>query len=63
MRQEALERVAVLEERISALHQDLARLADLEAELATKEAERKALGSRSILADLEASIREDLLVG
>ncbi len=63
VRQDALERVAVLDERISALRQDLARLADLEAELATKEAELKALESRSKLADLEASIREDLLVG
>ncbi len=63
VRQDALERVAVLEERITALRQDLARLADLEAELATKEAELKALESRSKLAELEASIREELLAG
>ncbi len=61
VRQDALERVNALDERISALRQDLARLADLESELATKEAELKALESRSKLADLEASIREDLL--
>ncbi len=63
VRQDALERVDALDERIAALRQDLARLADLEAELATKEAELKALESRSKLADLEASIREDLLAG
>lgn len=62
VRQDALERVSVLDERISSLRQDLARLADLESELATKEAELKALESRSKLADLESSIREDLLV-
>ncbi len=63
VQQDALERVAALDERIAALRQDLARLTDLEAELATKEAELKALESRSKLADLEASIREDLLAG
>lgn len=63
VRQDALERIAVLEERITALRQDLARLADLETELATREAELKALESRSKLAELEASIREDLLAG
>ncbi len=62
VRQDALERVSVLDERIASLRQDLARLADLELELATKEAELKALESRSKLADLESSIREDLLV-
>ncbi len=61
VRQDALDRIAVLEERITALRQDLARLADLETELATREAELKALESRSKLAELEASIREDLL--
>ncbi len=61
VRQDALERIQILEERITALRQDLARLADLETELATKEAELKALESRSKLAELEASIREDLL--
>ncbi len=61
VRQDALERIEILEERIAALRQDLARLADLETELATKEAELKALESRSKLAELEASIREDLL--
>ena len=62
VRQDALERVAVLDERITALRQDLARLADLESELSTKEAELKALESQSKLAELEASIREDLLL-
>ena len=61
--QDALERVSVLDERIASLRQDLARLADLELELATKEAELKALESRSKLADLESSIREDMLAG
>ena len=61
VRQDALERADVLDERISALRQDLARLTELETELAAKEAELKALESRSKLADLEASIREDLL--
>jgi len=63
VRQDALERVAALEDRITALRQDLARLSDLEVELATREAELKALESRSKLADLEASIREELLAG
>jgi prefoldin subunit 5 len=63
IRQDVLERVAVLEERIAALRQDLAQIQDLEMELATREAELKALESRSKLAELEASIREDLLVG
>jgi len=62
VRQDALERVDVLDERIAALRQDLARLTDLAAELATKEAELKALESRSKIADLEASIRDDLLI-
>lgn len=61
--QDALERVATLEERIAALRQDLARIQDLEMELATREAELKALESREQLTALEASIREGLLVG
>ena len=61
--QDAQDRVAVLEERITALRQDLARIQDLEMELATREAELKALESREQLTALEASIREDLLVG
>ncbi|HEY80013.1 MAG TPA: hypothetical protein G4O05_02895 [Caldilineae bacterium] len=63
VRQDALARVAALEARIVALRQDLARLADLETELAAKEAELKALESQSKLAALEASIREDLIIG
>ncbi|NOX61646.1 MAG: hypothetical protein GXP42_06840 [Chloroflexi bacterium] len=61
VRQEALDRVQALEERITALRQDLARIEDLRAELATREAELKALEAREQLAELEASIREDLL--
>lgn len=61
VRQEALDRVSALEERITALRQDLARIEDLRSELATREAELKALEAREQLAELEASIREDLL--
>jgi len=61
-RQEALDRVRTLEERIASLREDLNRIETLRHELATKEAELKALEKRSQLADLEASIREDLLV-
>jgi len=61
-RQEALDRVHALEERITSLREDLSRIESLRHELATKEAELKALEKRSQLADLEASIREDLLV-
>jgi hypothetical protein len=62
VREDALKRVTLLDERIAVLRQDLARLTDLETELATKEAELKALESRSKIADLEASIRDDLLL-
>ncbi len=58
---EALERVNSLEERIAALRQGLDRIETLLGELATREAELKALESSEQLAELEASIREDLL--
>ena len=61
VRQEALARADGLEERVEALRQDLARIEALQTELATREAELKALESREQLAELEASIREDLL--
>lgn len=60
-RQEALERVATLKNRINDLRENLHRIESLEAELATREAELKALESGVQLADLEAQIREDLL--
>ncbi len=62
-RQEALDRAATLEERINALRQDLRRIDDLRDELATREAELKALEANEQLAELEASIREDLVYG
>ncbi|HID54509.1 MAG TPA: hypothetical protein EYP41_21025 [Anaerolineae bacterium] len=62
-RQEALDRAATLEERINALRQDLQRIDDLRDELATREAELKALEANEQLAELEASIREDLVYG
>ncbi|MEA3439472.1 MAG: hypothetical protein U9R58_04240 [Chloroflexota bacterium] len=60
-RQEALERVATLKNRINDLRENLHRIESLEAELATREAELNALESGVQLADLEAQIREDLL--
>lgn len=60
-RQEALERVATLNNRMNDLQENLHRIESLEAELATREAELKALESGVQLADLEAQIREDLL--
>ncbi len=62
-RQEALDRAATLEERSNALRQDLRRIDDLRDELATREAELKALEANEQLAELEASIREDLVYG
>ena len=59
--QEALERVATLEVRINDLRENLLRIENLEADLATREAELKALESGLQLADLEAQIREELL--
>ena len=63
LRQEALARLSTLEERIAALRQDLHRIETLRDELATREAELKALESGEQLAELEATIREDLLNG
>ena len=62
-RQEALERADALNQRIISLRQDLRRIDTLRDELATREAELKALESGEQLAELEASIREDLLNG
>ena len=61
VKQEALDRVNTLEERIASLRQSLGRINTLRDELATREAELKALESGEQLAELEASIREDLL--
>jgi hypothetical protein len=53
--------IAVLEERIAGLRDSLGRIEALRSELATREAELKALESGQQLAELEAGIREDLL--
>jgi multidrug resistance efflux pump len=60
-KQEALERVQTLQERIAGLRQSLERSQTLRDELATREAELKALESGEHLAELEADIRGDLL--
>ena len=60
-RQKALDRVASVQERIDSLHQNLRRIENLEADLSTREAELKALESGEQLAELEASIRQELL--
>jgi hypothetical protein len=60
-KQETLDRVAVLEERIASLHASQQRIDTLHDELATREAELKALESSEQLAELEARIREDIL--
>jgi hypothetical protein len=60
-KQETLDRVATLEERIVSLRESQQRIDTLRDELATREAELKALESGEQLAELEASIREDLL--
>jgi hypothetical protein len=61
VKQDSLDRVQVLEERIGGLRDSLHRIDDLHSELATREAELKALESGQELAELEANIREDLL--
>ncbi len=63
LKQEILDRIATLEERIASLRQSLRRIETLHDELATREAELKALESAGQLAELEASIREELLNG
>jgi prefoldin subunit 5 len=60
-KQEIMERIQVLEERVRGLQESLHRIDDLRGELATRETELKALESGQELADLEASIRADLL--
>ncbi len=60
-KQEALERAQTLQERVDGLRQNLRRIETLREELATREAELKALESGQQLAELEADIREDLL--
>jgi hypothetical protein len=60
-KQEALERAQTLQERVDGLRQNLGRIETLREELATREAELKALESGQQLAELEAGIREDLL--
>ena len=61
VKQEAVERIQALGERVASLHQDLRRIDTLRDELATREAELKALESSQQLAELEASIRQELL--
>ena len=60
-RQEALERASAVQERLDDLRQTLRRIESLEADLATRESELKALESEEQLAGLEANIRQDLL--
>jgi prefoldin subunit 5 len=60
-RQETLERASAVQERMDDLRQNLGRIERLEADLATREAELKALESGEQLAELEANIRQDLL--
>lgn len=60
-RYKALERESVIQERIEGLRQNLHRIENLEAELAAREVELKALESGEKLADLEADIRQSLL--
>lgn len=60
-RQEALEHAGALEVRMDDLRANLHRLESLEVDLAVREAELKALESGEQLAELEASIRQDLL--
>lgn len=60
-KKQTLERVAALEKRIASLRESQVRIDSLRDELATREAELKALESGAQLAELEASIREELL--
>lgn len=60
-KQEAEARIATLEARVANLRRSLGRIRHLRDELATREAELKALESTADLAELEAQIREDLL--
>ncbi len=60
-KQEAVERARAVQERIDDLRENLRRVERLEADLATREAELKALESGEQLAELEANIRQDLL--
>ncbi len=60
-KQEALERAQTLQDRVDGLRQNLQRIETLRDDLATREAELKALESGQQLAELEADIREDLL--
>lgn len=61
VKQDALSRAEVLEERMATLRQNLGRIEKLGNELATREAELKALESGEQLANLEADIRDELL--
>lgn len=61
LKQDIQDRIETLVERIAGLRDSLSRIEDLRQELATREAELKALESGQQLAELEASIREDLL--
>lgn len=60
-KQVTLDRISALEDRIASLRQGLRRIDTLRDELATREAELKALESGQQLAELEATIREELL--
>jgi hypothetical protein len=60
-RLEALERASEVQERIDDLRLNLRRIDSLDFDVATREAELKALESGELLAGLEANIRQDLL--
>ncbi|MCL7453081.1 MAG: hypothetical protein M8467_08525 [Anaerolineae bacterium] len=60
-KQEAVDRANTLEGRIASLRQNLRRIEGLRDELASREAELKALEAGEQLAELEAGIREDLM--
>lgn len=63
LKQEAQGRLNLLAERIATLQESLDRIGALREELATREAELKALESAGRLSELEADIRQDLLDG
>jgi chromosome segregation ATPase len=61
VKQDALSRAEALQERMAALRQNLDRIEKLRSELATREAELRALESGEQLSSLEADIRDQLL--
>jgi len=61
VKQDAVDRANTLEERVALVRRNLRRIEGLRDELATREAELKALEAGERLAELEADIREDLV--